>query len=103
MSFVQRQFDQRGPQPDHRQLYSILQRGIRDAVLPAGLKLPPTRLVKTLIVDGAEKGSVVALVLRGDHDLNAVKAQKLPGVSSPLRMASAESVLAATGQPRNMC
>src|SRR5437667_140049 len=29
--------------PGFRQLYSILQRGIRDAVLPAGLKLPPTR------------------------------------------------------------
>jgi len=41
--FVQRQFDPRDPQPDHRQLYSILQRGIRDAILPAGLKLPPTR------------------------------------------------------------
>jgi prolyl-tRNA synthetase len=39
----------------------------------------------------------VALVLRGDHELNAVKAQKLPGVASPLRMATAESVLAATG------
>ena len=31
----------------------------------------------------------MALVLRGDHELNAVKAQKLPGVASPLRMASA--------------
>ena len=41
--FVLRQFDRRGAQPDHRQLYSILQRGIRDAVLPASLKLPPTR------------------------------------------------------------
>jgi prolyl-tRNA synthetase len=61
------------------------------------LKRAPQGLVKTLIVDGAEPGSVVALVLRGDHELNAVKAQKLPGVASPLRMASAESVLAATG------
>jgi prolyl-tRNA synthetase len=33
---------------------------------------------------------VVALVLRGDHELNAVKAQKLPGVASPLRMATPE-------------
>ncbi|HZT55596.1 MAG TPA: PLP-dependent aminotransferase family protein [Burkholderiaceae bacterium] len=41
--FVLRQFDQASPQPDHRQLYGILQRGIRDAVLPAGLMLPPTR------------------------------------------------------------
>jgi prolyl-tRNA synthetase len=61
------------------------------------LKLPPQRMVKTLIVDGDENGSVVALVLRGDHELNTVKAQKLPGVASPLRMATPESVLAATG------
>jgi len=39
----------------------------------------------------------VALLLRGDHELNAVKAQKLPGVASPLRMASAAAVQAATG------
>ena len=39
----------------------------------------------------------MALAIRGDHELNAVKAQKLPGVASPLRMASPESVLAATG------
>ena len=61
------------------------------------LKLAPQRMVKTLIVDGAEPGSVVALVVRGDHELNAVKAQKLPGVANPLRMANPESVLAATG------
>jgi prolyl-tRNA synthetase len=40
---------------------------------------------------------VVALVLRGDHELNAVKAQKLPGVANPLRMASAERVRQAAG------
>jgi prolyl-tRNA synthetase len=40
---------------------------------------------------------VVALAVRGDHELNAVKAQKLPGVASPLALASAERVLAATG------
>jgi prolyl-tRNA synthetase len=36
-------------------------------------------------------------VVRGDHELNAVKAQKLPGVASPLALASAERVLEATG------
>jgi prolyl-tRNA synthetase len=60
------------------------------------LKVEPTRCLKTLIVDGTE-GSVVALALRGDHELNAVKAQKLPGVASPLRMATPERVRAATG------
>jgi prolyl-tRNA synthetase len=49
-----------------------------------------------LLVDGSE-GGVVALVVRGDHELNAVKAQKLPGVASPLRMSSAASIAAATG------
>jgi prolyl-tRNA synthetase len=60
------------------------------------LKVAPARCLKTLIVEGTE-GSVVALALRGDHELNAVKAQKLPGVASPLRMATPERVRAATG------
>jgi len=60
------------------------------------LKVEPARCLKTLIVDGTGD-EVVALVVRGDHELNAVKAQKLPGVASPLRMASAARVLAATG------
>src|SRR5437879_2771239 len=60
------------------------------------LKIEPARCVKTLIVEGTED-TVVALVVRGDHELNAVKAQKLPGVASPLRMASAERVVKATG------
>jgi prolyl-tRNA synthetase len=55
-----------------------------------------TRCVKTLLVDGSA-GDVVAFVLRGDHELNAVKAQKLPGVANPLRMASAQRVREATG------
>ena len=62
----------------------------------AQLKLPASRLVKTLLVEGAE-GGVVALLVRGDHDLNAVKAQKLPGVANPLRMASHEAIAAGTG------
>jgi prolyl-tRNA synthetase len=60
------------------------------------LKLPAGKLVKSLIVDGAE-GGVVMLLVRGDHELNAVKAQKLPGVLNPLRMSSNDSILKATG------
>ena len=60
------------------------------------LKLPASSLVKTLLVDGSE-GGVVALLVRGDHELNAVKAQKLPGVANPLRMASQVSIAAGTG------
>ena len=47
--------------------------------------------LKTLIVDGDE-GGLVALVLRGDHDLNPVKAEKLEGIASPLRMAERDKI-----------
>jgi len=66
------------------------------AELSAFLQVATTRCAKTLLVDGAD-GGVVAIVLRGDHELNAVKAQKLPGIASPLRMASAERVRESTG------
>jgi prolyl-tRNA synthetase len=66
------------------------------ATLSAFLNVSPERTVKTLVVDGTA-GDVVAFVLRGDHELNAVKAQKLAGVANPLRMASAEKIRAATG------
>jgi prolyl-tRNA synthetase len=51
--------------------------------------------LKTLIVDGEEQP--VALVLRGDHELNAIKAQKIPGVATPLTMADVETVRRVTG------
>jgi len=60
------------------------------------LQVPASKLVKTLLVDAAE-GGVVALLVRGDHELNAVKAQKLPGVLNPLRMASNDTISKATG------
>jgi len=68
-------------------------RSIED--LCAFLHIAASQTLKTLIVRG-DKGPV-ALVLRGDHELNAVKAQKLPGVASPLSMADAETIRAATG------
>jgi prolyl-tRNA synthetase len=66
------------------------------AGVAALLKVSPERCVKTLIVEGSG-GGVVALALRGDHELNAVKAQKLSGVASPLRLASPEQVQAVSG------
>ena len=59
------------------------------------LKTTPDQVLKTLIVEGTD--GPVALVLRGDHDLNAVKAQKIPGVSSPLTMAAPEVIAKAVG------
>ena len=60
------------------------------------LGVPAERCLKTLLVEGSD-GAAVAMVVRGDHELNAVKAQKLPGVAAPLRMASAAQIAAATG------
>ena len=62
----------------------------------AQLGVTPAQCVKTLLVDGSD-GGVVALVIRGDHELNAVKSQKLDGVARPLKMAGAERVRAAAG------
>lgn len=56
------------------------------------LKVPASKTIKTLLVDGVEENEIVALVVRGDHELNAIKAQKLPGVAHPLRMASADRI-----------
>lgn len=51
------------------------------------LDVTANRTVKTLIVKGSES-NLVALVLRGDHQLNAIKAEKIEGVASPLTMAN---------------
>ncbi len=59
------------------------------------LKLPATRCLKTLLVKGEE--SLIAIILRGDHELNEIKAAKLPGVLSPLAFASDEEIKAAVG------
>jgi prolyl-tRNA synthetase len=62
------------------------------------LNLPPEACAKTLLVKGAD-GSVVALVLRGDHELNAIKAEKHPAVASPLEFADDARIRAAAGCP----
>lgn len=60
------------------------------------LKCPASACLKTLIVEGVET-PLVALVLRGDHTLNEIKAQKHPNVASPLCMATDEEIRKATG------
>ena len=59
------------------------------------LDIEASQTIKTLIVEGSD--GPVALVLRGDHELNAVKAQKLEGVAAPLTMADDKTIRAATG------
>jgi prolyl-tRNA synthetase len=61
------------------------------------LSVPAARCLKTLLVEGSEEGSVVALVLRGDHELNEIKADHLDAVASPLCFASDEQIKNAAG------
>ncbi len=53
------------------------------------LNVDPAQCVKTLLVKGSESNAIVALLVRGDHELNAIKAAKLDGVASPLDLADA--------------
>jgi len=61
------------------------------AELAGLLNVPTERCVKTLLVEG-EDGGLVALVLRGDHDLNAIKAERAEGVRAPLTFARPERI-----------
>ncbi|UZD59812.1 proline--tRNA ligase [Shewanella algae] len=57
-----------------------------------------TKTVKTLIVKGAtEEAPLIALVVRGDHELNEVKADKLELVAAPLEFASEAEIRDALG------
>ncbi|KKO44009.1 proline--tRNA ligase [Arsukibacterium ikkense] len=62
------------------------------------LQVANTRIAKTLFVlaeaDEQGKQQLVALVLRGDHELNELKAEKLAGVASPLQFATDEQIRA---------
>ncbi len=58
------------------------------------LKVTPDRTVKTLLVNGSEQ-PVIALVLRGDHELNLIKVEKLHQIAKPFTFASAAQIRAA--------
>ena len=59
------------------------------------LKIPPQQTVKTLVYRGTD--GLVALLLRGDHMLNEIKAAKLPALQSPLQPATEADVRAVFG------
>ena len=66
------------------------------AELVAQFDLDITKTVKTLIVKGSsEEAPLVALIVRGDHELNEIKADKLEAVESPLTFATDEEIRAA--------
>ncbi|MGB5259444.1 MAG: proline--tRNA ligase [Gammaproteobacteria bacterium] len=62
------------------------------------LDISADRCIKTLVVSGSE-ADVVALVLRGDHELNALKAERHPAVRTPLEFASDAQIRKALGCP----
>ena len=69
------------------------------AELAAFLKIPVETTVKAIVVEGddASGGKPVLLLLRGDHELNEVKAQKIAGIRNPLTFATPGDILTAFG------
>ncbi|WP_288473428.1 proline--tRNA ligase [uncultured Pantoea sp.] len=69
------------------------------AELVEQFSVPVEKTVKTLIVKGAEESgyALVALLVRGDHQLNEIKAEKSAIVASPLVFATEEEIRAAVG------
>ena len=72
--------------PDHRTIEEVSEL----------LKVDASQTVKTLLVKAAEEG-LIALVLRGDHKLNELKAEKHPLIAAPLEWASDEEIMQIAG------
>ncbi|MBO0137257.1 proline--tRNA ligase [Vibrio sp. Vb2736] len=69
------------------------------AELVEQFELPIEKTVKTLFVKASDEvdAPIIALIIRGDHELNEVKAENLPQVAAPLEMASEEEIRALIG------
>lgn len=61
--------------------------------------MPVEKTIKTLIVKASDEieADYVALLVRGDHDLNELKAEKLPEVLAPLEFAEEDAIRAVIG------
>ncbi len=86
------------PRPAATQTMQVIdtpqQHSIED--LSAFLKVSPQQCLKTLIVRDSEH-RILALVLRGDHELNMIKAEKITGITPPLVFASEDDIKSTTG------
>ena len=78
------------PEQELKKVHTPEQKTIES--IAAFLSVDKTQTVKTLLVEGVEQA--VALVLRGDHNLNEVKAGNLAAVASPLRMLNDDEIKA---------
>jgi prolyl-tRNA synthetase len=84
------------PQPkavDHKEALQIIDTPNKKTIndICEFLKADIKSTIKTLVVEGID-GDLIALVLRGDHELNTIKAEKIDNVSKPLVMASEERI-----------
>lgn len=61
------------------------------------LNIPPQQTVKSIVVEGVQDNALVLLLLRGDHELNFIKAGQLPAVKTPLTFADPDAIRAAFG------
>ncbi|AWF79981.1 proline--tRNA ligase [Microbulbifer sp. A4B17] len=82
------------PSQEMQEVHTPNQKTIAD--VSEFLKSDPAHSVKTLIVLGeceeGETAPLIALILRGDHELNELKAEKLAGIASPIQFAPEERI-----------
>ncbi len=84
------------PQPS-AEMEKIATPGLKTIkALAENMNIPATQSVKTLMVKG-EHDPMVALILRGDHELNEIKAAHLDNIASPLTFVSDEEIVATVG------
>jgi prolyl-tRNA synthetase len=85
------------PQAPREALAKVHTPGVKTiADLCAFLKMPAERTLKAVVLVGADEKPVLAL-LRGDHELNLVKAAKLDALAKPVRFAGASDLKSAFG------
>ena len=61
------------------------------------LNIPIEKTLKSIVVESEKEGELVLLLLRGEHEFNDIKAEKLEGVKSPLCMAAPADIQVAFG------
>jgi len=84
------------PAPAHP-LHQVRTPGVKTiAELCGFLRIPAQQTAKAIVVDGTDARPVL-LMVRGDHELNLIKAGKLDEVRTPVTFASAEAIRAAFG------
>lgn len=64
--------------------------------LAKAMNIPATQQIKILLVNG-DNDTTIALLVRGDHNLNEIKAEKIDGISAPLTFTTEETIVSLTG------